>query len=578
MGEHDKAHAAFALALHHAPREPGLYLGLAAAELERGQVAQAAVQVGEALRHAPRLAAAHALHGHVLQAQGRFEDAADAYLRAAREAPQEPQHPLLAGQMLDESGRLEDAAEAYARAHALDPASGSALSQLLFARRRLCDWRGLGDLAEALRRAVADRRTGIAPFPFLAEDADAGTQRRCAAVFADAVERRMEPLRRQLDFRYAPAAPDAAMKVGFVSNGFGEHPIGLLTVALFEALARDGVLDLHLFATVPDDGGLTRRRLAAAATVHEGAGLDPAQLAGRIHAAGIEVLFDLRGYGAGANADLFELCPAPVQVNWLAYPSTSGAPWMDYVLADPVVLPVTLRDGFSEKVLRLPRCFQPNDPGRVTAPAPSREACGLPARGVVFACFNNSYKINPAMFARFMAILQAVPGSVLWLQGGPGQADERLRRAAATAQVAPARLAFLPRLPHADYLARYAHVDLFLDTLPYNAHTTAVDALWSGCPLLTCAGRTLAGRVAASLLHHLGLPELVAANEDDYVETAIALGSDPGALATLRDHLLRLREDHPLFDMRGFAVDFRRAVQAIGARQRIGRPPIDLDF
>lgn len=576
--EYAKARDAFATAIRRAPQDPVLHLGMASAELELGDPVQAGRHVGEALRHAPRLAAAHALHGHVLQAQRRFEDAANAYLRAAQEAPRQAQYPLLAGQMLDESGQLERASEAYARAYSLDPASGAALAQLLFARRRLCDWRDLDALTGAIQQAVAEGRAGIAPFSFLAEDADAAAQRRCAGTFAAAVEQQAAPLQRQLGFRYKLATPDAPMKVGFVSNGFGEHPIGLLTVALFEALARDGVLELHLFATAPDDGGPTRRRLAAAAMIHESAALDPPQLARHIHAAGIEILFDLRGYGAGANTDLFELCPAPLQVNWLAYPATSGSPWMDYVLADPVVLPATLRAGFSEKVLRLPRCFQPYDPGRVPAATPSREACGLPARGTVFASFNNSYKINPASFARFMVILQLVPGSVLWLQSGPGNADERLRRAATAAQVAPERLVFLPRLPHAEYLARYAHVDLFLDTLPYNAHTTAVDALWSGCPLLTCTGRTLAGRVAASLLYHLGLPELVTTDADSYVSMAVELGNDPAALATLREHLQRQREHNALFDMQGFAVDFRRAVQAIGARQRIGRPPIDLDF
>ncbi len=338
-------------------------------------------------------------------------------------------------------------------------------------------------------------------------------------------------------------------------------------------------LEIHLFATAPsDDGDPINQRLAAVASLHKLAGLTAAQTAERIHEAGVEVLFDLRGHDVGSHAELLALRPAPVQVNWL-HPGTSGAPWMDYVLADAVVLPATLREGHSEKLVRLPRCFQPYDNTHAIGTLPSpRSECGLPETGTVFACFNNSYKINPAAFARFIVILRQVPDSVLWLRSGPEGADDRLRtQAAAMLEIAPERLVFMARLPHADYLARFAQVDLFLDTLPYNAHTTASDALWAGCPLLTCIGETFAGRVAASLLHYAGLPELVTDTGETFVAMACKLGNDRATLITLREHLLQQREQSPLFDMHGFAVDFSRAVQAIGARHRTGQPPIDLD-
>jgi len=251
---------------------------------------------------------------------------------------------------------------------------------------------------------------------------------------------------------------------------------------------------------------------------------------------------------------------------------------MDYLLADAVVAPTSLRSTISEKLLLLPRCFQPNDPTRNIPPAPPREACGLPAQGTVFACFNASYKINPPSFNRFLSILHQTPGSVLWLLSGPENADRRLREHAVQAGIAADRLIFMAKLPHREYLARYAHVDLFLDTLPYNAHTTASDALWAGCPLLTLAGNTFAGRVAASLLQHVGLPELVTEDEDSFVALAVNLGSHHEALQLLRHHLEQQRQRGKLFDMAGYATDFRRAVQAMVARRRIGRPAADINM
>jgi len=200
-------------------------------------------------------------------------------------------------------------------------------------------------------------------------------------------------------------------------------------VPLIEAL-RGNELNVHLFATAPGDEGPIRRRLEAAATMHDVSQLGAADTAERIHQADIEILFDLRTFGSGSNIDLFELQPAPIQVNWLAFPATSGAPWMDYLIADSVVLPTPMRKHFSEKLVRLPRCFIPCDTTVDAAEAPSRASCGLPESGTVFASFNSSYKLDPAMFARFMLILQHVPGSVLWLQAGTESADRRLRTAA----------------------------------------------------------------------------------------------------------------------------------------------------
>jgi predicted O-linked N-acetylglucosamine transferase (SPINDLY family) len=370
-----------------------------------------------------------------------------------------------------------------------------------------------------------------------------------------------------------------ALRVGFLSNGFGAHPTGLLTVALFEALAAQATLDLHLFALNPDDGSGIRQRLQTATRLHDVAGRSHGQVAMAIRDAAIDVLFDLRGWGGGGAPQVLAMRPAPVQVNWLAYPGTSGAPWIDFVLADHFVLPESLAPHFSENVLRLPRCFQPSDTRRELSPPPSRAECGLPERseGVVFCCFNNSYKLNPRSMARAFAVLRGVPGSVLWLMSGPGRADERLRAAANAAGVEASRLVFMRKQPHAEYLARLQLADLFLDTNPYNAHTTASDALWAGCPLLTVPGATFAARVAGSLNHHLGMDAMNVADDQAFVRRAVELATTPGALAALRFELAARRDASPLFDMPGFAADFAALLRRMAERHRAGLPPATLE-
>ncbi|SEJ10227.1 tetratricopeptide repeat protein [Frateuria terrea] len=574
----EEARGTFAQAVRAAPTHPGLRLNLAEAELERGDATEALAQVREALKLAPRLDSAHELLGHVLHAQGHGAEAAQAWLEAERLAPEEPRHAFQAARMLEDAGALAEASAAYARALQRAPRSGPALSRLAYTRRQLADWREQETLTARLREAVEGGQQGIMPSTLLVEPLDRALQRKAAETFAHPIDEQLAPLRRQLAFARQRPAPAAPIRVGLVSNGFADHPIGRAVVGLVEALSALDGLDLHLFATAADDGGAVRQRLAGAAKMHAIDALAPAQAAREIHAAGIEVLFDLSGYGARTNAGLLALRPAPLQVNWLACPGTSGAPWIDYILADTVVLPPSHRADFSEKVLRLPRCFVPIDTHPDIPPAPTRAECGLPETGVVFACFNATSRIDPQAFARFMRVLRGVPGSMLWLRAGPDGADERLRAAAAALEVPPERLAFLPSLPHEQYLARYALVDLCLDTLPRSARTTAADALWAGCPVLTCAGDTFAGRTAASLLHHAHLSDLVYENADDAADRAVKLGRDRLALAAIRSHLASLRVQSPVFDTAGFAADFRRVVQTIGTRHRIGRPPIDLDF
>lgn len=551
-----------------AQREPGnaiAWILLSEEEIDAGDAQAGEAAARRALALAPGHPEALARLGRAQWMQHRHDEAAASLRAAATYAPHHPGIAVWLGHALEDIGAAEEAADAYARAHALAPGEPQIAAYLLAWRRKLCDWRDLDALAAQVREAVRSGRAMVEPFAFLSEDATAAEQLQCARIRAGAIVRSVPPLPPATHVR------GDRLRVGFLSNGFGAHPTGLLTVALFEALRALDAIDVHLFALNRDDGSLVGRRLQAATQWHDAAGLPHAQVAQKIRAVDIEVLFDLRGWGGGGAPEVLAMRPAPVQVNWLAYPGTSGAPWIDYVLADGFVLPESLAPHYSERAVRLPRCFQPSDTARAIPAPPSRAECGLPERtedggGVVFCCFNNSYKLNPRSVGRALSVLHGVPGSVLWLLSGPGRADERLREFARAQGVDPQRLVFMPKQPHAEYIARLQHADLFLDTEPYNAHTTASDALWAGCPVLTRPGETFAARVAGSLNHHLGMASMNVDSDAEFVARAVELGRDARALAAVREELVWRRADSGLFDMQGFARDFVQAVQSMAPR------------
>ncbi|QGW64298.1 tetratricopeptide repeat protein [Lysobacter soli] len=547
-------------ALERNPGDGFAWILLAEHELDRGDATAGEFAARRALALRPGHPEALARLGRAQWMLGRKSDAAESLRAAAANAPDHPGIALWLGHVLEDVGEAEAASDAYARAHALAPQEPQIAAYLLAWRRKLCDWRDLDALAAQVRAAVNDGTASVEPFAFLSEDASAAEQLRCARLRADMLAHQIRPM--------LPAPPRAhqRLRVGFLSNGFGAHPTGLLTAALFEQLRELDELDVHLFALNADDGSPIRARLQAAAhALHDVAQQAHARVEQRIRDAGIDVLFDLRGWGGGGTPEVLAMRPARVQVNWLAYPGTSGAPWIDFVLADAFVLPDGIERDFSERVLRLPRCFQPSDTTRAILPPPTRAECGLPDDAVVFCCFNNSYKLNPRSMARAFAVLREVPGSVLWLLSGPGNADARLRAAAQSSGVDTQRLVFMPKQPHAAYMARLQHADLFLDTEPYNAHTTASDALWAGCPVLTRPGATFAARVAGSLNHHLGLDAMNVDSDEAFVARAVALGRDPASLQALRAQLAQRRRESGLFDMAGFARDFTDAVQRMAS-------------
>jgi predicted O-linked N-acetylglucosamine transferase (SPINDLY family) len=348
------------------------------------------------------------------------------------------------------------------------------------------------------------------------------------------------------------------LTIGYLSADFHEHATAYLIAELIEKHDRDDFMVLG-YSYGPDDGSPMRRRVRDGfdrfADVKDDSFLDTAK---RIQADQVNILVDLKGYTRHARTPIAALRPAPIQVNYLGYPGTMAAPFIDYILVDDFVVPWDQQPFFDEKLVHLPGCYQVNDSRReIAARTPSKTECGLPEQGFVFCCFNNVFKITPTMFAVWIELLKAVPASVLWLLDDNPCASANLRQQAQSRGVAPQRLAFAPRVHLAEHLARHRLADLFLDTMPYNAHTTASDALWIGCPVLTLAGQTFPSRVAGSLLHALGLTELITSNIQDYEDLALRLARSSEQLEDVRRRLQANRRNSALFD----GTRFARAVE-----------------
>ncbi len=293
-----------------------------------------------------------------------------------------------------------------------------------------------------------------------------------------------------------------------------------------------------------------------------------------IHADAIDVLVDLKGYTRDSRTEIFAYRPAPIQVNYLGYPGTMGADFIDYIVADAIVAPMQAQENYSERIVHLPNCYQPNDRQRKISPEPvTRAEFGLPEDAFVFCSFNNSYKLNTTMFDVWMPLLHKTPGSVLWLLVPNTTCAENLRREAQARGIDPSRLIFAERASIEKHLARHRLADLFLDALPCNAHTTTSDALWAGLPVLTCLGETFAGRVAGSLLTAIGLPELITTNWDDYCRLALELARDRSKLEAIRRKLVAHRETAPLFDSTRYTRNLERSFETMVEIMRSGEAP-----
>jgi predicted O-linked N-acetylglucosamine transferase (SPINDLY family) len=363
------------------------------------------------------------------------------------------------------------------------------------------------------------------------------------------------------------------IRIAYLSADFHTHATASLIAGLFEHHDRSR-FEVSAISFGPDDRSAMRARLQAGFEhFHDVRGLGDRDVARLLADKAIDIAIDLKGHTQGARQGILAFRAAPVQVSYLGFPGTSGADFMDYLIADAVVLPPAQQGYFTEKIAYLPHSYQANDFARKIAATPGRQATGLPDASFVFCSFNNSWKITAAIFAIWMRLLAAVPGSLLWLIADNDGACANLRRAAAEQGVDPHRLVFAPRLPEPEHLARQRLADLFLDTLPYNAHTTASDALWVGLPVLTCRSASFPGRVGTSLLQAIGLPELVTESLAEYEAAALRLATDPALLQALREKLSRNRLSFPLFDTDRFRRDIEAAYTRMWEIAKRGEPP-----
>ncbi len=477
------------------------------------------------------------------------------------------------GSALLASRRFAEAAETFERLTALAPNFGGAGGNLLYARRNCCDWREYENLAQRIIAAVERGEFADAPLSFMCVSDSPKAQLLCARTFTALRYPPQDPAQASA----AAGRPDrnGRIRVAYLSGDFGEHAV---SHSLAGAIERH---DTSRFDTIAvswgrRNEGPTRARLESAfARFIDATDLSDPQAAKLLRSLDVDIAIDLMGHTSGQRTGIFAERCAPLQVNYLGFPGTSGAPYMDYLIADSIVVPPGDEAAYSECVVPLPHCFLPNDNRRAIAALPlAREEAGLPAGGVVFCAFNNSLKITPDVFGVWMGLLRQLPHAVLWLRAGAPEARLHLEQAAERSGVDRARLVFAAAVPSMElHLARHRLADLFLDTLPYNGHTTACDALWAGLPVLTCRGGSFAGRVGASLLEAVGMPELIAENLENYASLALALARDPARLADLRERLAQHRETWPLFDTLRYCRHLESALSAMMERHRCGLPP-----
>jgi len=569
LGRSSEALARFTQALAIAPNDAETWSNRGTVHNDLKDYQAAIADFDKAIALQPNYALAHHNRGNALFGLARYDDALAAYRQALALKPDFTDSWTGTGLTLHKLKRHDESASAYETARKLNPAYPFLKGILLHQRMLACDWRGIEPLIAEIESDIAAGKLSAEPFGWQGVATSDRSLQRCAEIYNAA----MFPA----NHRGAPVArPNNGdkIRIGYVSGDFRAQATAFLFAGVLEQhdAAR---FEITAFDNGWDDGSDTRKRIDAAVhRIVDIRGLNDAQAATAIRDSGIDILVNLNGYFGDDRTRVFAQRPAPVQVNYLGFPGTLGAAYMDYIVADATVIPDQQRPFFTEKVVYLPDSYQANDATRAIADRNfTRGELGLPPDGFVFCCFNNNYKITPQTFDGWMRILNGVPGSVLWLIEDNALASANLRKEAAARGVDPERLVFAARMPPDQHLARHRCADLFLDTLPYNAHTTASDALWAGLPLLTCEGETFAGRVAASLLTNINLPELIASSQEDYERLAIELAAQPDTLKALREKLADNRLTTPLFDTLRFTRNLEQAYSAMHARRKAGQKP-----
>ncbi len=577
LRRHDEALAAYdkALAIRPDVAEAWLGRGIALNGLRRFDEALASFD--KALAGKPELAETWCGCGIALEGLRRYDEALAAYDKALAFEPDvigvDRNRGVLfynRALLFVRSGRHDEALDNFRRALEVDPDAKFVPGHLVHARMQLCDWQGLREDLDALTAQVRAGKCVSEPLALLSTPAGPADQLRCSQIYLS---------------NHAPALSSFAwqggryrhdrIRVAYVSADFREHPVSFLMADLFERHDR-ARFETFAVSLSPDEPSAMRTRLKRAFEHFVDVGSRSDQdVAGLLREMEIDIAVDLMGHTRDARPNIFAFRAAPIQASYLGYPGTVGADFMDYVIADKIVLPFDQQPYYAEKIVHLPDCYLANDAGKPISPqVPSRAQEGLGEEGFVLCCFNNGYKLSPTVFDVWMRLLDRIEASRLWLSQLNEHAVRNLRAQAGARGIDPERLVFAKRVPSlADHLARHRLADLFVDTLPYGAHATASDALWAGLPVLTCAGDTYAGRAAASLLHAVGLPELVTGNLQDYEALALALANDRDRLQSIRRKLEANRLTFPLFDTDRFRRHIEAAYRTMWERRQRGESP-----
>ncbi len=562
------AEAAYRKVLALDPNHAAACNNLANLLVDRGDLGAARGLFDKALQIDPRFADAHFNLANLHRKQGRVGEANLAYERAKAARPNYAEASAEQGKALALEGQLDAAIAAFDEALAIEPTHPSATLHRLFYQTHACDWSAFAAW-QALDDSFDD---AISPFAALTFIDDPAVQLRRSRAWA------AKTFGNQPSLMVPPArAQDGRIRIGYFSADFHDHA----TLYLMSGLLREhdrSRFEIHAFSYGPALDDQMRRQLIATTDsftdIRDLPNADAVKLARRHN---LDIAVDLKGYTQNGRVQLFAPRLAPVQISYLGYPGSSGASFMDYLVADRVVVPESEAQAYSEKLILLPGSYQPNDDQRAIAPNTlTRADHGLPDDAFVFCCFNQSYKISPREFAIWMRLLDQVEGSVLWLLRSNAWAEAALRAAAMEHGIAPERLVFAEKLPHAEHLARHRHADLFIDTFNYNAHTTTSDALWSGLPVVTLAGRQFSARVAASLLSAVGMPDLITQTPAAYETLILELATQPERLADVKERLANHRLTQPLFDTLRYTRHLEQAYTLAHQRRIDGHKPAEI--
>jgi protein O-GlcNAc transferase len=553
LGRNEEAIAQYekALAIRSDIPETHNSLGSVLGALGRHQEAMAHCEAALAIR--PDYVDARINLGDVLRALGRLEEAIAQYENALAVKPDHVEALIRRGNTQAALGRFDQASASFEQALSIAPDNDSAFRGLARCALTACDLARAAELSHEVAARAAQGKSPIQPFTFLGYCSDPSLQLACAKTYiSNAIPVLPPRLWNGEIWRHEK------IRVAYLAAGFHEHPTAYSTVELIELhdRSRFEVLGVSLG---PDDGSDIRARLIRAFDqFHDVRSESSHHVATLLNDMQVDIVIDRSGYTLAARPEILAYRPAPIQVNYIGFPGTLGADFYDYVIADRTVLPIDQQPFYAEKIIHLPESYLVNSKRAIAMQTPSRQEAGLPGKGFVFCSFNNNYKITAPVFDIWMRLLRRVEGSVLWLYQSNAAAEANLRKEAAARGIDSARLVFATRVKLEQHLARHRLADLFLDTLPINAHTTASDALWAGLPLLTCRGECFAGRVAASLLQAAGLPELVTDSLEEYEALALRLATDTSVLHGLREKLKQNELTFPLFD----TDRYRRHIEA----------------